>query len=135
MTDLFATLTVRDFGAEGDGRTDDTSAFQSALSAREESGGGKVFAPTGSYRIDGSLRIGEKTTLRGAGAAVDGYGEALTMSGNHFSKSMNRHGDVIHVAVREGTRSAAIFGNVADKPWRSVNEIGERAEIGFNTVA
>ncbi len=43
MTDRFATLTVRDFSARGDGRTDDTSAFQSALAACEESGGGVQF--------------------------------------------------------------------------------------------
>jgi polygalacturonase len=40
---------VRDFGALGDGKTDDTAAFQKALVAAGTNGGGIVHAPRGNY--------------------------------------------------------------------------------------
>ena len=40
---------VRDFGAKGDGKTDDTAAFQKALDAAGQAGGGVVYAPRGNY--------------------------------------------------------------------------------------
>jgi polygalacturonase len=40
---------VRDFGAKGDGKTDDTAAFQQALGAAGKAGGGIVYAPRGNF--------------------------------------------------------------------------------------
>ncbi|MEM7672716.1 MAG: glycosyl hydrolase family 28-related protein [Verrucomicrobiota bacterium] len=62
---LVAGFTVRDFGARGDGNSDDTKAFQSALNAMAEAGGGTVFVPEGKYTIRGRLKIPNKVTLRG----------------------------------------------------------------------
>ena len=45
------TLNVRDFGATGDGTTDDTPAFQKALDALATAGGGTLFVPAGKYAI------------------------------------------------------------------------------------
>ena len=56
---------VRDFGAKGDGRTDDTRAFQEALDAAGRGGGGIVFAPRGNYLFDGNLRVPSAVTLEG----------------------------------------------------------------------
>jgi hypothetical protein len=44
---------VRHFGAVGDGKTDDTEAFQRALDATEKDGGGVVCASRGSYFFAG----------------------------------------------------------------------------------
>ena len=44
------TVSVRDFGARGDGAHDDTQAFQDAIDALRE--GGTVDVPSGLYRID-----------------------------------------------------------------------------------
>lgn len=57
-------MNVLDFGAKGDGSTDDTAAFQSAL---DKAGitGGTVYAPPGLYRINGVLNIPEGVTLEG----------------------------------------------------------------------
>jgi len=58
-------LNVRDFGAKGDGVTDDTAAFQEALDAASQAGGGVVFAPTGRYAIRGHLSIPAEVCLQG----------------------------------------------------------------------
>ncbi|MDN4546184.1 glycosyl hydrolase family 28-related protein [Pseudomonas sp. C32] len=44
---------VRDFGAKGDGITDDTAAIQRAIDAAAAAGGGQVYAPTGTYIVSG----------------------------------------------------------------------------------
>jgi hypothetical protein len=45
------TLNLRDFGATGDGTTDDAPAFQKALDALATAGGGTLFIPEGKYVI------------------------------------------------------------------------------------
>jgi len=58
-------LNVRDFGAVGDGKTDDTAALQAALDAAGKAGGGLVFAPTGDYLIRGRLDVPANVVLEG----------------------------------------------------------------------
>lgn len=53
--DLRAALNVRGFGAEGDGVSDDSAAFQAALDAAGESGGA-IYVPAGVYRVK-NLRL------------------------------------------------------------------------------
>lgn len=62
---------VTDYGATGDGETDDTDAIQSALSAVREAGGGTVWVPGGTYAIaSGPIRIYARTRLTLAPDAV-----------------------------------------------------------------
>ena len=57
---------VTDFGAVGDGITDDTAAFQAAIDATS---GGAVSIGAGTWRIEGELHIRDgDIVLRGAGA-------------------------------------------------------------------
>ncbi len=58
-----AALSVRDFGANGNGTNKDTVAFQKALDACAVSGGGEVLVPAGKYLI-GSVQVGNGTILR-----------------------------------------------------------------------
>ena len=61
-----ASISVTDFGAKGDGRSDDTAAFKSAIKA----GAGKViYVPAGRFLLSDILRIETSNlVLRGAGA-------------------------------------------------------------------
>lgn len=58
-------LNVLDFGATGDGATDDTSAFQSALQAAAAAKHPTVFVPRGQYLIKGNLDVPPNVTLEG----------------------------------------------------------------------
>jgi len=60
--DLF---NVADYGAVGDGQTDDTAAFQAALDAAGQNGGGTVYVPAGWYKIAGHLSVPTGVELRG----------------------------------------------------------------------
>lgn len=44
---------VQNYGAKGDGITDDTAAIQSAIDAAAAAGGGQVYMPTGTYIVSG----------------------------------------------------------------------------------
>lgn len=56
------TISVKDFGATGNGLTDDTLAIQQALAAYDS-----VYLPEGTYFITGTITVSERQTLRGAG--------------------------------------------------------------------
>ena len=56
---MIETISVKDFGAAGDGVADDAAAFQRAL----DSGAAKVTVPAGNYKIGKTLYIGSDTEL------------------------------------------------------------------------
>lgn len=56
-------VNVRNFGAMGNGVTDDTAAFQAAINALPASGG-TVVVPTGTYMIDATKSINMRSNTR-----------------------------------------------------------------------
>lgn len=63
-------LNVRDFGALGDGTTNDTAAIQACLAAVPD-GGGEVFFPPGQYLVTDNLLIERShTKVYGAGSRL-----------------------------------------------------------------
>lgn len=69
-------VSVKDFGAVGDGTVDDTLAFQTALTSARA-----VHVPSGSYRITNTLTLAYGKTLTGAGqsAVITGASSAFDL--------------------------------------------------------
>jgi hypothetical protein len=69
-----AVVNILDFGAVGNGTTDDTVAIQAAInslaitSSANATGGGTVYIPAGKFRITSTIKIGHGITLLGNGA-------------------------------------------------------------------
>lgn len=72
-------VSVKSFGAIGDGITDDTVAIQAALNATPN--GGKLYIPTGTYLISTGLTRINSITLQGDGVYGSG-GTVLNYTGN-----------------------------------------------------
>ena len=53
-------VNIRDYGAKGDGITDDTAAFEKAIAEHEV-----IYVPSGWYRLTRTLKMGPKTKLIG----------------------------------------------------------------------
>lgn len=86
-------VSVKDFGAVGDGVTDDTAAIQAAIDSLPNDGG-EVYIPAGRYKITGTINVGNGSNtststkncikLRGDGMAPyfgDSYGTELFWAG------------------------------------------------------
>mgnify|MGYP001453135969 CR=1 FL=1 len=58
-------ISVKDFGAKGDGQTDDTNAIQTAINSFNQNGWA-VFVPPGKYMVTGTLHIPSHLRLLGA---------------------------------------------------------------------
>lgn len=73
--------------ARGDGKTDDTTAIQSALDTAGKQGGNVVLLPRGEYLVGGSLRVPKDVTLQGIcrapnrGTGGNDFGSLLLATG------------------------------------------------------
>lgn len=91
---------VRDYGATGDGATDDTAAIQAAIDALP-AGGGTVFLPAGTYLV--SFR--ETTTA--------GYWSCLNLRRGTTLRGLGTESTVIKLAANQASHSsAAILQNI-----------------------
>lgn len=67
LAKLRESISVKDFGAVGDGVADDTAAIQAAIDA---AGAGDVWMPKGNYKITAKLKLPSGCRLRGAGISA-----------------------------------------------------------------
>ena len=63
-TNLYV-VTSPPYNAQADGVTDNTAAFSNALAAASVNGGGIVFVPGGTYRLNGTLTVPTGVELKG----------------------------------------------------------------------
>lgn len=92
---------VLDFGAKGDGITDDTQAIQSAIEASREGNGSNVYLPAGDYRVTEPLVIYSHTRLIGAGKRG--------ISNNGFSGTQIT-GDTVSPVIRSDPNAEMVYG-------------------------
>lgn len=65
------TISVKDFGAVGNGSTNDTAAIQAAFDAIDTLGGGTLYFPQGTYLVTSTLLYdGQRINIEGAGRQV-----------------------------------------------------------------
>jgi Pectate lyase superfamily protein len=64
MSDL---INAKDFGATGNGATDDTVAIQAAINAAQHAGGTALYVPAGIYKITNTVTVSKHIKLIGAG--------------------------------------------------------------------
>lgn len=61
---------IREFGARGDGKADDSEAFAGALKASAEAGGGRIVVPAGGHFRSGPIHLVSNTELHVEEGAV-----------------------------------------------------------------
>lgn len=59
------TVSVKDFGAVGNGIADDTAAFQVAVNALANNGGGTLYVPAGTYKLTDTITINRSICVAG----------------------------------------------------------------------
>jgi hypothetical protein len=64
-----APFNVLDYGAVGNGTTDDTAAIQAAINAAYANGGGQVYFPARTYKITSTLTLKSNIRYQGEGTA------------------------------------------------------------------
>src|SRR5262245_8646067 len=68
-----ATFNVRDYGAVGNGTTNDTPAINAAINAANSAGGGVVQFPAGTYKSKNTIHMKSNITLQlDAGSTILG---------------------------------------------------------------
>jgi len=112
-------INVRDYGAMGDGSTDDTQAIQAAIDATEGVGG-IVFVPPGIYVVSDSILLHvDNLTLAGAGSGatvlrlVERFDKDLVGIVRTLPGRINRHITVMDLTIdgnRDNQNSGAQFG-------------------------
>lgn len=82
-------VSVRDFGAKGDGLSDDTLAIQRALAAHDH-----VYVPPGTYLISAPVTLVERQSLVGAGQAATILANGDDFNAIEITGSYNRLADI-----------------------------------------
>jgi hypothetical protein len=128
-------VSVKDFGAKGDGVTNDTAAIQAAITAVFSSGGGTVFFPKGVYMVS-SLAVnwsGQVVTmvLAGEGQAASEIKKISGTASAVLTLSSSSLGDGTYSEIRDLTVNANGLVNtcidtvlVARNVFRSVTAKG-----------
>jgi hypothetical protein len=121
------TVSVKDFGAVGDGVTDDTAAFQNAIAyaqTRSALGGGTIIVPSGRYALT-SLIITSSIAIIGEEISSElifnTTGAAISYQPTYATQSLRM------------TISGLAFSNVTNVP-SSFIEIGGGTQDAVNTV-
>ena len=108
-------INVKDFGAQGNGSTDDTTAIQAAITAI---GNGTLFFPAGTYIISSALTIPAQTSplLQGAGMSATRIVQTSSSAsgiifGNTTSQTMPLGGGVRDMTIDGSTTPISSYSS------------------------
>ena len=79
-----AAVNVKDFGAVGDGVTDDTAAIQAAIDSLGSSGG-TVYMPKGIYKTTAAIIVKDSVILKGSGKSTWGTTQGTVINNSTAS--------------------------------------------------
>jgi hypothetical protein len=117
---LSESVSVKDFGAKGDGVTDDTAAIQRAIDAAADSLGTKVVrVPSGRYRVDGQLivkfgvaLVGDPVARRGMpGNWINAGASGVVRTGSDFITNAGQ-GTTSHASAFISMRPQSKVANI-----------------------
>lgn len=107
-------VSVRDFGAIGDGVVDDTTAIQNTINEVGASGGGTVYVPEGTYLVSAQL------TMTSLGVTLLGAGRSTTILASADTHNIIKIGGTSSLPFRCGVKNLHLSGgNIA--VWISYN--------------
>jgi hypothetical protein len=119
---LFAdTVNVKNFGALGDGVTDDTAAFVAAAAALPN--GGELFVPAGIYMVSYGTALFSGTQVRGAGRqatrikAVVGFPGSTMGAAYSFFYNVNWNA----ASLAAGDNDISVSGITFDYSWNTAS--------------
>lgn len=126
QTKLRESVSVKDFGAVGDGVVDDTTAINNAYTAAEAAGGVEVYWPAGTYKTTSTVTCGSKCSTRASQAILSytGSGVAFDIQGVWDTDAGVDKGDnisILPVVIRSslgwnaGTDSTSIGVRIANR--------------------
>ncbi|RXV66789.1 hypothetical protein C6W92_03035 [Roseovarius sp. A46] len=145
LRDVIATVDVRDFGAIGDGVTDDHAAFEAADTV---AGGREIIVPAGTYFLGQSTTIQSRIRFEGTlimpdeailaltknydlPAYIDAFGDSELAFKKAYQALLNNAGHVTldlagrKIALREPVDMAAAVGNRTTYNQRHVIQNGQ----------
>jgi Pectate lyase superfamily protein len=133
-------LSVRSLGAQGDGRRDDTDAFQAALGqAHSSSPRRSVFVPSGTYRLTRPLVIDECTLWSDSYATCLSFSElgantaAISLVGR--SNRMDERPSLMNLHVRGPGKPHALGQSPADMDGIKIGSVDQPAQPQFQNVS
>lgn len=138
-----APTNVLDFGAKGDGVTNDAAAIQAAIDAMA-SVGGELFFPPGTYKITSSLvktfADGINFSIRGYGAKIDATsltsGNAIELGGSRVSSTplggdVSKNSDTFTVTSAAGITAGRILLITSTDLWNPARPYYYKGELAL----
>lgn len=138
QTKLDQYVSVKDFGAVGDGVTDDTAAIQAAVDSMTE--GGILYFPTGKFRLTDEITIPPvgALILQGSGGNDSTFGSPVPSGDGTFifQEANNKAvfflgGGCSYTSIKDMTLSSTLTPGVS---WTGTNKYGIKIEAALPNV-